>query len=187
MPQMASSGQSQPSTPEGLETVVQYFEQAWLRGERPALDDLLAHVDGNHRLPLLVELVHIELEFRLKSGEAARVEEYLQRYPELSQPEIVAALIASEYRQRCLREPGLKWEEYESRFPTLGTVPAPPPVSAIGQFRSAHLGELLPLDSEVSDRPPEKGTLKHRAAPADAQETLPSTVCDVRRITGLRF
>ena len=36
------------------------------------------------RLALLVELVHVELELRLKAGEPARVEEYLRRYPELA-------------------------------------------------------------------------------------------------------
>jgi hypothetical protein len=33
---------------------------------------------------VLLELVHIELELRLKAGEAARVEAYLARCPELA-------------------------------------------------------------------------------------------------------
>ena len=37
------------------------------------------------RSAVLVELVHIDLECRLKTGEPARVESYLERFPELSQ------------------------------------------------------------------------------------------------------
>ena len=33
---------------------------------------------------LLVELAHVDLEFRLKAGQAARVESYLDRYPLLT-------------------------------------------------------------------------------------------------------
>ena len=40
--------------------------------------------DEPHREPLLIELVHAEMEFRLKAGEAARVEEYLRKFPQLA-------------------------------------------------------------------------------------------------------
>ena len=59
-----------------LEDVVKRFERAWRQGPRPAIDDYLPS-GGPLRPDALVELVHVELELRLKAREAARVEEYL--------------------------------------------------------------------------------------------------------------
>ena len=66
-----------------LKDAVKRFEQAWRQGPRPAIDDYLPAGDPL-RVRVLIELVHIDLELRLKAGEAARVEEYLARYPELT-------------------------------------------------------------------------------------------------------
>jgi serine/threonine protein kinase len=64
--------------------IVERFEAAWQRGEQPALADYLP-ADGPERRAALPKLVHIDLERRLKAGEALRVEAYLQRYPELAE------------------------------------------------------------------------------------------------------
>jgi hypothetical protein len=84
-----------------LEELVQGFEQAWQNGHRPALDDYLPSGGGPFRAAVLVELVHTELECRLKAGEPARVEEYVERYPELTNdPGVVTDLIARECELR---------------------------------------------------------------------------------------
>ena len=49
---------------------------------RGLLEDYLPAGDGLRRTVLL-ELVHADLEYRLKDGEPARVEEYMDRFPEL--------------------------------------------------------------------------------------------------------
>jgi serine/threonine protein kinase len=95
---------------------VERFEDAWQAGLRPDLDDYLP-ADGPDRRPLLADLVHVDLERRLKAGEPARVEEYLARYPELGEAGVVLALLAAEHEQRRRREPGLRAEEYDRRFP----------------------------------------------------------------------
>jgi predicted ATPase len=67
---------------------------------------------------VLIQLVHIDLELRLKFGEAARVEDYLARYPELAGDSAVAqALIAAEHEWRRRREPELTLTDYLQRFP----------------------------------------------------------------------
>src|SRR5262249_46384265 len=66
----------------------------------------------------LIELVHIDLELRLKAGEPAHVEEYLARYPELASDRAgMIELIAAEHELRRRREPGLALDEYLQRFP----------------------------------------------------------------------
>src|SRR5205823_12515757 len=81
------------------------------------------------------------LEFRIKAGEPARVEDYLARHPELGdRPEDVRELVHSEFRQRHRREPNLDFAAFRRRFPHLGlndppTLPlfesaTPPPAEA---------------------------------------------------------
>src|SRR5262249_10328474 len=51
-----------------LEQVLQEFEAALRRGEHPALEDYLPQGQADSR-PLLIELIHLDLEHRLKAGE----------------------------------------------------------------------------------------------------------------------
>src|SRR4051794_8739839 len=107
------SGESQTT----LESLIGRFEGLWFgsrqaQGERPRIDDFLP-LAGEHRPHLLRELVHAELELRLKAGEAARVEEYLARYHELTQdPQSVWSLIEKEYEVRARGEPGPLLDEF---------------------------------------------------------------------------
>jgi hypothetical protein len=71
---MSALGHSSP------EEIIEQFETALGRGERPAIETYLNRCAGDRTL-LLPELVHAELEHRLKRGEPARVEEYLGRFP----------------------------------------------------------------------------------------------------------
>jgi serine/threonine-protein kinase len=64
------------------ESVTRQFEEAWQRGPRPNLDQFLQASPEWHSL--LLELVHVDLEFRHRAGEPALVEDYLRRYPQLS-------------------------------------------------------------------------------------------------------
>jgi hypothetical protein len=100
-----------------LKDAVRRFEDAWRQAPRPGIDDYLP-AGGPLRSRVLIELVHIDLELRLKAGESARVEEYLARYPELNGDRAVTLdLIAAEYGLRRRREPGLAVHEYLQRFP----------------------------------------------------------------------
>jgi predicted ATPase len=100
-----------------LKDAVRRFEDGWRQGHGPAIDDCLPTGDPL-RSRVLIELVHIDLELRLKAGESARVEEYLARYPELAGDRAaILALIADEHQLRQRREPELDLEEYRQRFP----------------------------------------------------------------------
>ncbi len=100
-----------------LKDVVKRFEHDWHQPPRPTIDDYLRAGDPI-RFRVLVELVHIDLELRLKAGEHARVEEYLARFPELSDDSAVTLdLIAAEHDLRRRRERDLSLDEYLNRFP----------------------------------------------------------------------
>jgi hypothetical protein len=118
------------------------------------IDDYLLAGDGL-RCRLLIELAHIDLELRLKAGEAARVEEYLARYPELAADRPAALeLISAEYHLRWRSEPHLSQDEYLRRFP---------------QFRRELLVQIdkatLP-GSAASDTPNQPAAPRAEAPPA---------------------
>jgi serine/threonine protein kinase len=97
--------------------VVERFEQAWEKGARPDLDEQLP-AGGPLRRSVLIELVHVELERRLRAAEPARVEDYLHRYPELADaPDVVLDLLVQESEVRRQQEGMISIEEYAQRFP----------------------------------------------------------------------
>jgi serine/threonine protein kinase len=100
-----------------LELILADFEDGWRRGGRPILDDYLADVSGRERSALLAELAQEELEFRISAGEPARVEDYLERYPQLRQGRAMElALVVAEFRARRRRDPDCDPGEYLQRF-----------------------------------------------------------------------
>src|SRR6516165_6591221 len=85
---------------------IKRFEHAWRQAPRPGIDDYLP-VGEPLRSRVLIELIQIDLELRLKAGETARVEEYLARYPKLAGDRaVLLELIAAEHDLRRRREPG---------------------------------------------------------------------------------
>jgi eukaryotic-like serine/threonine-protein kinase len=103
-----------------VDQVVLAFEAAWRDRPRPDIAGFLEGA-GAWRGLLLRELVQVDLERRVKAGEAVRIEDrYLASFPELAEDEeTLLSLLAREFHLRRLGEPGLAAEEYFSRFPRL--------------------------------------------------------------------
>jgi serine/threonine protein kinase len=100
-----------------VDEALERFEAAWQSGARPDLADYLEGT-AEERFALLVELVHIDLELRLKAGEPARVEDYLGRFPELhTDAAVVLGLIEAEWRLRRRSGESVHPNEYAVRFP----------------------------------------------------------------------
>jgi tetratricopeptide (TPR) repeat protein len=64
------------------ETMIRRFEAACWHGPWPPIDDYLP--DGDDRLPVLIELVHADIELRHRLGESIPAEAYFVRFPELA-------------------------------------------------------------------------------------------------------
>jgi serine/threonine protein kinase len=95
---------------------VRRFEAAWQAGKRPNLENFLPP-EASLRAAVLVELVHIDMEFRFDDGEDVRIETYLRRHPDLSNDRAkLLDLIAAEFEHRQ-RLTGPTVEEYLERFP----------------------------------------------------------------------
>jgi tetratricopeptide (TPR) repeat protein len=99
-----------------LAQIVQSFESRWQSNVRPSIDDFLGELP-ELRSALLAELAVLDLEFRLRAGEHARTEEYLQRFADFPNTAI-PDLVEAEFRGRRLREPDLDANEFLERFPS---------------------------------------------------------------------
>ncbi len=97
------------------------FETAWRPDEPPAHFDAYLPPPGSAlRRAVLGDLCVRDLDLRFLHGRAARVEDYLERYPELRHDRAaLVELILAEYDQRCHRRPDTDFEEYRRRFPDL--------------------------------------------------------------------
>jgi serine/threonine protein kinase/formylglycine-generating enzyme required for sulfatase activity len=101
------------------EQILERFEAAWNANPRPDADAFLPD-DPQLRAVVLPELLCVDLERRLKAGESVRVENYLQRYPDLAnQADAVFALLQVEFDHRQGRQPPPSLGEYCQRFPAL--------------------------------------------------------------------
>src|SRR5947209_6511651 len=103
-----------------FEAAIRRFEVAWQGPSRPEIGAYVTPgAPGYGRL--LVELIHVDMEYRLRTGEAARVEDYLAKYPALAEDrDTVLGLVAAEYEWRRRRESELAIIDFVRRFPQFG-------------------------------------------------------------------
>ncbi|QDU22865.1 serine/threonine-protein kinase [Urbifossiella limnaea] len=97
------------------EGVIRQFENAWRAG-RPDLAAFLP-TDTPPPTELLLELVHVDLEFRFRSGDDARVEDYLPRFPALAADALLLDLIRAEFALRGRHRPPAAPDDFARRFP----------------------------------------------------------------------
>jgi serine/threonine protein kinase/Tfp pilus assembly protein PilF len=100
-----------------VDAFVEAFEQAQA-GPAPApLDPFLPPRDHPLYLPVLCELVRVDLEYGWQRGTAPRLDDYLRRFPELAGDKAILEEIAfEEYRQRRQTGEAPAAEEYARRF-----------------------------------------------------------------------
>ncbi|MCA9138518.1 MAG: serine/threonine protein kinase, partial [Planctomycetales bacterium] len=95
------------------EAVIEAFEEAWNGDSVPDLDAFIEDVGD----VTLIELVHVDLENRIKAGVPRAIEHYLQTYPELAIGEVAIELIAAEYKLRKRSDLTVHPVDYQNRFP----------------------------------------------------------------------
>lgn len=135
--------------PPECEEVIRRFEKAW-QSETPPDIDCYRPASDTDDVWLLFELVHVDLDFRLRRGEPVRVEDYLRRYPRLADDRAaLLELITAERRlRRCWQsEPAA--DDYWLRFPELrgelDTGPLTPSVVRHAAERSPAAAVILHL------------------------------------------
>ena len=99
---------------ENMEEIIGRFEKDWSQLDRQQITGFLNRY--RESIDIFLELVYTDLELRLKSGEKARVEEYLESWPCLNR--VAKGLVFSELSVRERLEPYLKIDEFVERFPS---------------------------------------------------------------------
>lgn len=119
---MPHESQRSSASSSAFESVIDRFEAAWQRGQTPKMESFLEDA-GSDRTALLGELVLIDLEYRIKSGETVRAENYFTQYPEMvTNHDFVLELLQEEFYLRKRMEPKLIATEYQQRFPLLADI-----------------------------------------------------------------
>jgi len=91
-----------------VQDLVQSFRLALLRRERPMIE-VYAPEGSAHRKVMLLEMVHEEMEVRIKAGECFAVDSYLSRFEDLAaDPNAILELVEAEsaLRRRVLSAAG---------------------------------------------------------------------------------
>jgi len=108
------------STWNSVDGATRRLEDAWKVGGDVELAEFVPAADDPHRLPVLATLIKIDQEHHWQKGTRRLLEAYLGDWPELDGTgEILAGLLAAEYRTReSLGDRPLR-DELKSRFPAI--------------------------------------------------------------------
>src|SRR5262245_12251038 len=109
-----------PEVSEAIDSILETFEDAWQREPAPPLEKHLPPPGHPGRRQALAALACIDLERRLKARMGGGVEDYLARFPELSDdPEALTQLVLLECELRRRAGLGCAADELFRRFPQL--------------------------------------------------------------------
>ena len=163
--------------------VVSEFERALKSGESIEVDSFLQG-DGPFRWQLLVELVHADLEMRLRRGEDARLFAYLERYPELkNSAKDIDSLLQVEMKWRSSQGLPLDQAELERLYPEhlslirhqfilLGKMPQIPGFLWIEELGSGSFGVVYKALQTSMTRPVAIKVLKRNIQELSSQEII---------------
>lgn len=170
------------------ESCCQRFENAWFEGRRVAIATCLPEATDARYLPTLLELALIEMELAWKAASGlarqpdgelfappALVEQYLERFPVLDQPDLALRLVRHEYALRRRYGQAASVADFISRFPQLplqdalqpiGDPPSPDPER--GEPTQPHADAVtLALDEEPPTAPSTPALAPRAFAAAD--------------------
>lgn len=136
-----------------IDQICTRFEEEWLAGQRPVLEQFVQQIHPAAQAVLLGELLLLELDYRRSLKERCAPEEYLQRFPRL-RAVIGAAFDSAKDRAVPIRFlPGTKIGRYEVRN-TLGS----------GAFAVVYLAWDKQLQRDVAVKIPHRFLLANPAA-----------------------
>ncbi len=103
-----------------LDSAVAQLEAVWRLSPNPSLRQFVPATEGSLRLRILVELIKVDHEHRLRRGQSHSMESYLAEWPVLqSDPDLMLALVEAECVTRALRGERPTRLELRKRFPEL--------------------------------------------------------------------
>jgi serine/threonine protein kinase len=130
------------NTFEQVDRFVQAFESAWADGSAADFADYLPSPTDPLYLAVLIELVRVDLEFRLERGESACAADYLQRFPILNDDP--SARRAVTYEEQRLRQTASIRTNGRIAPPTAGRlmprVPSAPGYEILEELGSGGMG-----------------------------------------------
>jgi serine/threonine protein kinase len=106
-----------------VDSLCDRFEDALRAGERPVLDAWLREA-GSDASAALADLVDLDLDHRIRTGESITAADYFARFPELlADPTIAVRLVSTEFQAARARQPGVSEADFRYRYPNLANHP----------------------------------------------------------------
>ena len=108
-----------PQTWARLEQIVDQFEEQWQNDRRPDIVAFLTQHEHERRA-LLTELLQVDLEYRVRAGDDAPLEQWVAGFPELQADHaLLVELIGREIDLKRRRGHAVSADDYVARFPSL--------------------------------------------------------------------
>jgi hypothetical protein len=167
---------AQAPTWEEIDPFIESFEKSLSQSGHSELSDHLPEASHRLFLPVLCELVRVDLEFRWDHGQPKYVEQYLAEFPALSDDSVSLREIAfEEYRMRARAGESPVHAEYHERFGI--------DTSGWSVFASGHDESdvrAFPENSQLRNRSLSQTGPKEGARPIDSVEPLAAAYLELR-------
>ncbi|MEZ6090021.1 MAG: serine/threonine-protein kinase [Pirellulaceae bacterium] len=95
------------------EAIIDEFEDAWESGTHPQVSDYASRVD----FETLIELIHVDLERRIRADVPGGVEVYFEQFPDVASSKHAVELIVEEYRLQSKKKDSVSVAAFVERFP----------------------------------------------------------------------
>lgn len=121
-----------------IDAICDRFEEEWIAGQRPHIEDYLDARQGLERSALFSALLRVEVEYRLRSGRKPTPHEYRTRFPEHAEFVTKAFQEVAEARASLGRESSVRdrqdvteTHDYEPESPAFGSTTRASPSEAV--------------------------------------------------------
>jgi serine/threonine protein kinase len=137
---------------EAISNCLERFQRAWASAEAPELGAYLPAGPVGLRRLALVELIKLDIDYRLMHGQASPLESYVEAFPELADGGVPCDLLYEDFHMRRQRGEPVEPADYYRRFPARAQQLAQLLDATTDQHKTSILAACVPKTLRAGDR-----------------------------------